>query len=87
MFIKIVNEEKYARDTLIECDRYSMWEMGKPEKFESQQESQDYIPKIMIEIRGSTDMDYEVIKDGNTVVYILNNKGKTIDSFRWPKVA
>jgi len=78
MFIKIVNEEKYARDTLIDCDRYSMWEMKK--------DNDNSVPKVMVEIRGRTDMDYEVIKDGNTVVYILNNMGKTIDSFRWPKV-
>jgi len=81
MFIKIVDERKYRRDTIIECDRYSMWEMGP-------NQPDDPIPnKIMIEIRGNTDTDYEVLKDGNTVVYILNNLGKTIDTYRWPKVA
>ena len=57
------------RESVFECSRYSMWDM------------QDN--KVMIEIRGVDERDYEIHKDYNPEIYILNNQGKTIDTYRW----
>jgi len=73
MFIKIVRK---GRESVFECNRYSMWEMGSSP-------NENLPNRIMFEIRGKTDMDHEIPKDKNTEVYILNDMGKTIDTYRW----
>ena len=69
MFIKIVRQ---GRESVFECNRYSMWEMGERD-----------FPTMMLEIRGVEDYDHEIPKDKDTQVYILNSDGKTVDTYRW----
>lgn len=73
MFIKVLKKGKNSRESLFQCDRYSMWELGERDK-----------PTVMLEIRGNEDIDLELIKEDHEV-YILNDYGKTIDMFRWSK--
>ena len=68
MFIKII---KGSRESVFECIRYSLWEMGEVKE-----------PTVMLEIRGEYDLDMELTKR-NHELYILNNDGKTIDTYRW----
>lgn len=67
MYIKIIDK---GRESLFECDRYSKWEIGDRE-----------VPTLMLEIRGKTELDHEIPKSFDVKVYILNDEGKTIDSF------
>lgn len=69
MFVKIIYK---GRESVFECERYSMWDIG--DRVE---------PTLMIEIRGAYNTDQEVFKNKNSEVYILNNEGKTIDTYRW----
>jgi hypothetical protein len=39
-------------------------------------------PTVMLEIRGEYDVDIELTKH-NHELYILNNEGKTVDTYRW----
>ena len=82
MFVRIVRngkkmfkDQSLQEDSVYECARVFL----KPIE-----DSAHAVGSVLVTIEKPNDsVSIEVVKDGNTEVYLMNNDGRTIDSYRW----
>ena len=82
MFVRIVrNGKKMLRDQLLREDSVYEWARVFLKPIESSAHPNG---SVLVEMEKPNDsVSVEVVKDGNTEVYLMNNEGRTIDSYRW----